>query len=200
MEIIFRTVIEVLGKPQEHIEATIKEYVRKLRADESFTVLRAGFAKAKQQEEGDLWTKYAELEIKTESFENLMTFCFEYMPSVVEVVSPAEFKLKDVDMTNFFTDLQAKLHNVDMVAKQVKMENDFMKRNMGALLRNYVHVLLQQGPLSSEQLRQFTGLEKDKMEDFLDKQIDEGNIDLTDGLYHFKEEIEVQNGSGSQAG
>ena len=74
-----------------------------------------------------------------------------------------------------------------MVAKQVKMENDLIKRSTGSLLRNYITVLLKKGNLTSNQLSKLTGLVQDKIEDFLDQMIDEGKIDMKEGIYFIKE-------------
>jgi transcription initiation factor IIE alpha subunit len=112
------------------------------------------------------------------------------MPSTLDIIEPAEFTLKDVELTNLLNDLQAHLHRVDMVAKQVKVENDVYKNNLGSLLHNYVKVLLTKGDLSAEQLSKLTGVTKEQLEDFLDKMIDKGVIDLKKGMYTLKKKEE----------
>jgi hypothetical protein len=179
--IVFRAVIEVLGKPKEHVEASIKKFLENLRNDEKYKVIKDELAEIKKQE--DMWAIFAELELTTEKIENLTNFCFEYMPSVIEVVEPKEIKLADSDFSQFLNDLQAKLHQVDMVAKHVKMENDFLKRGSTDLLKNYITVLLSKGNLTSDQLSKLTGVVKDKLEDYLDMLIDEKRIDLKEGIY-----------------
>ena len=61
-----------------------------------------------------------------------------------------------------------------------------MKINMAGLLGNYVQVLLHQGNKTSEQLSSVTGINQDLLEDFLDKMIDDGKIDLKEGIYFIK--------------
>ncbi|HLC98361.1 MAG TPA: hypothetical protein VJC21_06320 [Candidatus Nanoarchaeia archaeon] len=187
-KILFRAMIEVLGKPQEHVEEALGTYLENLKKNERYTVLRAVRAKAKKQEDQDLWVTFAELEARTEKVEDLIGFCFDYMPSLIEVIEPVEFPLKDLDVTQFLNDLQAKLHNVDMIAKSVKLENDHLHRNMGSLLRNYVILLLSKGGrLTAEQLSKLTGVDQDRLEDFLDTLIDKGHIDLKESFYFLKE-------------
>ena len=108
------------------------------------------------------------------------------MPSSIEVVEPAELKLDEIELSAFLNDLQIKLHGVDMLAKQLKTENDMLKINTAALLKNYITVLLKQNNLTSAQLSNFTGVNKDKLEDFLDQLIDEGKIDLKEETYYLK--------------
>ncbi|MBI1969038.1 hypothetical protein HYS49_03950 [Candidatus Woesearchaeota archaeon] len=187
-KILFRAMIEVLGKPQEHVEEALGTYLENLKKNERYTVLRAARAKTKKQDDQDLWATFAELEVQTEKVEDIIGFCFDYMPSLIEVIEPVEFPLKDVDVTQFLNDLQAKLHNVDMVAKNVKLENDHLHKNMGLLLRNYVLLLLSKGgQLTSEQVSKLTGVDQDRLEDFLDTLIDQGKIDLKAGKYFLKE-------------
>tara|TARA_Y100000310_G_scaffold338005_1_gene426522 strand:+ start:2806 stop:3375 length:570 start_codon:yes stop_codon:yes gene_type:complete len=181
--ILFRAVVEVLGKPQEHVEKSIKDYVENLKKSKEFEVISEDFAKIKKQEEEELWSTFAELEIWTDKIENLTGFCFDYMPSLIEVIEPTELRINDREFSSFLNDLQAKLHQVDMLAKQMKMENDYLKRNMGSLLKNYLTVLLSKGDLTSEQLGRLTGIKEDKLADFLDQLIDSGKVKLKEGIY-----------------
>ncbi len=186
-KIILRSVIEVLGRPKEHVEASLKGYIDKLKADERYGVTSCEFAEIKEQAEQEAWATFAEVEMKVEKIEDITAFCFDYMPSMVEIIEPAEITFKDAEVSGFLNDLQAKLHQVDMVAKQVKMENDHLKRNMAALLKNYLMLLLSKKALSSIQLSSLTGVAEDKLEDYLDQLIDEGRVDLKGDLYSRKE-------------
>ena len=123
---------------------------------------------------------------ETEELVNLTHFGFEFMPAMIEILEPQELKIGQMEFSEYLSDLQLKLHQVDMVAKQVKMENDSIKLNMTGLLGNYVQVLLHQGNKSAEQLSGITGVHQDLLEDFLDKMIDDGKIDLKEGIYFVK--------------
>lgn len=187
--IYFRTVLEVLGKPQEHVETSLKSYVEQIKQDKRYKLVHSEFAEIKKQEEAELWTMFAELEIKTEKLEHLTSFCFDYMPSIIEIIEPAEMSISEAHLATFFNDLQARLHQVDMVAKQLRLENDIFKRNVASLLNNYVRVLLSKGSLTADQLSKLTGVTKDQLEDFLDAMIDQQKIDLKKGVYSLKEKV-----------
>lgn len=181
--ILFRVVLEVIGKPKEHVEKAIRGYLENLKQDKKYQLIHEEIAEVKQQDKAELWSTFAELELKTSKIENLTSFCFEYMPSLIEVVEPQEFKFDDGSLSQFLNDLQAKLHQIDMIAKEVKVERDILMHNMTSLLKNYILVLLSKDNLTSEQLSQLTGVEKTKLEDYLDHLIDEGKIDLKGELY-----------------
>jgi len=182
-KIVFRTIVEVLGKPQEHVEATMKDYVDKLKADKHYKILKEEFAEVKKQEKEELWATFTELEIEIKEVGKLLNFCFDYMPSMLEVIEPAQLTLSDGDISMFLNDLQAKLHGIDMVAKQVKAESDIVQKNMGHLLKNYITVLLSKEGRSGEELSRLTGVEQSKLEDFLDHLIDKKIVNLQKGMY-----------------
>ncbi|MBU0469910.1 MAG: hypothetical protein KKA62_05765 [Nanoarchaeota archaeon] len=191
-KIVFRTVIEVLGKPKEHVEDSMHKYLEKLKTNKEYLVLNEEIAEIKKHGDTDLWMIFAELEVSTAEVQDLINFCFDYMPSLIEVIEPSELKFKEEEVSTFLNDLQAKLHYVDMLTKQLKTENDSLKQNTAALLKNYVLVLLAKKSLSSEQLSNLTGVSKDMLEDFLDRLIDQGKIDLKEGLYYKRD---TQDGS-----
>ena len=183
VKIIFRAVIEVLGKPQEHVEKSLRSYLDYIKKDQRYHLLKSEIAPVKKREQEELWVTFAEVEVQTEKMDHIISFCFDYMPSLIEVVQPKELHFQDKEVSFFLNDLQAKLHTVDMVAKQVKGENDQLKRNMLGLLRNYITVLLREQPLTSAQLAQLTGVDLQRLEDFLDTLIDQGKVNLKGQLY-----------------
>jgi len=187
--IVFRAVIEVLGRPQEYVETALSEYIEKLKKDSNFKLVSANLEKAQKQEKEELWSNFAELEIKTEKIENITSFCFDYMPSVIEILEPEHVTINDVQFSSFLNDLQAKLHNVDMIAKQAKLESDYLKKNSGILLKNFIFVILARSPMTSEQLSRLSGVKTEQIEDILDKFIDEGKVDLKGKIYSFKSEV-----------
>lgn len=189
----FRALLEILGKPKEYIEQALKNYIEKINSDKRYVLhdKHISEAVAHEKEEG-FFSAVAELEISTSLLDNLTFFCLEYMPAQIEIMEPEELVLKDIDLTAFFNDLQAKLHSIDLVAKNVKMENDNLKKGVNNILTNYITVLLQGRTMSSEDLGRLTGVEKDRLEDFLDTLIDQGRIDLNDGKYFL---VEKNNGN-----
>ncbi len=187
-QIHVRAIIEVLGKPKEYVEKAIREYLEKIRQDKNFSVVLADVADTQPQEDG-LFVTFAELELKMKNMPVLMGFCFDYMPSVIEILEPEKLVLADTDLTKFINDLQARLHQVDMVAKQAVTESGFLKKNLHNLMKNYVTVILANaGALTSEQLSKLTGMAKDSLEDFLDTLVDEKVIKMEGETYLLAEQ------------
>ena len=126
-----RTIIEVLGKPKEHVKKTIKDYVEKIKQDPDLIILKEDFANTKQQDK--LWSTFAELEMVIKGIPRLIGFCFDYMPSSLEIIKPDELTLNNRVIANFLNDLQARLHSMDMIIKQLKNENLFLRKNMNMI-------------------------------------------------------------------
>ncbi|MBI2658593.1 hypothetical protein HYX05_00635 [Candidatus Woesearchaeota archaeon] len=176
-----RTIIEVLGKPKEHVENAIKEYIEHIKEDSELVILNEDYSEIKEQ--GPLWSKFVELELVIKGTKKLISFCFEYMPSSLEVVKPEHFTMTNPELSNFLNDLQARLHSVDMVVKQQKAENDFLKHNMNAILHNAVLICLKVSKLSLEQLSQITGVNRKELEIFVENLLKENKIKKENELY-----------------
>lgn len=181
--VTFRAVIEVLGKPKEHVESMLNSIVKRLNEDKRFTVNQAETHDCVPQENTKLFATFAEVELTTENVENMTGFCFDFMPSSIEINSPTNLELSAADFSRYLNDLQAKLHQVDMIAKQMKMERDMISKNTADLLKNYILILLTSNKLTLEQLSGFTGVEADKLADYLDKLIDMRKVDLEGDQY-----------------
>ncbi|MBI3027606.1 hypothetical protein HYY70_05840 [Candidatus Woesearchaeota archaeon] len=198
-----RTIIEVLGKPKEHVEKAIKEYVEHIKEDSELVILNEDYSETNEIEKTitepleemeqkdlqkdkkmyNLWGKFVELELVVNGTKKLISFCFEYMPSSIEVVKPENLIFTNAEFSNFLNDLQARLHDVDMVVKKQKAENDFLKHNMGAILHNVILISLKISSLSLEQLSSVTGVDKQELQAFVDKLMQENKIKKQGDIY-----------------
>ena len=176
-----RAIIEVLGKPKEHVENSIKEYIEHIKEDSELVILNEDYSEIKEQ--GPLWSKFVELDLVIKGTKKLIAFCFEYMPSSIDVIKPENLILTNAELSNFLNDLQARLHNVDMIVKKLKAENDFLRLNMNAVLHNAVLICLKVSKLSMEQLSKVTGVDRKELELFIEKLVKENKIKKEDEIY-----------------
>ena len=123
-----RVLLEMIGKPKEHIEKSIKEVIENIKKDEEMIVVDEKIAEIKKKdmegkEDGlikDMWATFAEMDILFKDLTKITYFSFEYMPSSIEISEPQELKMRAIELSEFFNDLQARLHEVNMIAKQLK--------------------------------------------------------------------------------
>ena len=176
-----RTIIEILGKPKEHVEKTMRMYVDKIKQDSELIFLNVNFSDAEEKDK--LWAAFVELEMIVKGIPKLIGFCFDYMPSSIEILKPEEFAMKASTIQDFVNDLQARLHTVDMIVKKQKNENDFLKRNMNAAIRNIILLSLAKNKLDKEYLSKLTGIKENELDIFLKKLIEEKKIREENNIY-----------------
>jgi len=117
MKLIVRMVIEVLGTPKEHVESTIKQIIEKFREEESVKVIDAKAYEAEKIKA--FWSTFTDLEFEVENLEKLLTLCFNYMPSSIEIIEPQELRINPNQLSNILNDLMSKLHGYDMIIKDI---------------------------------------------------------------------------------
>ncbi len=180
-QIRFRTIIEILGKPKEHVEETLKKYVEQIKEDDSFMIMKEEFFPAEQKDK--VFSAFAEVEIVARNLPAVIGFCFDFMPSTMEIIKPDELTLNMNDVSGLLTDLQARLHKVDMVARSYKFENDFLKKNMNIMITNLVSLLLKSKKLNLAELSKFTGIPDKDLQPFLETLIKDKKLKKEEDKY-----------------
>ncbi|MBD3361616.1 hypothetical protein GF358_02365 [Candidatus Woesearchaeota archaeon] len=181
MEIHTRAILEMLGAPKEYIEKTLKEYIQKLKKDLKIT--KEEYEEAKPQ--GKMFSTFAELEIKFTNPNQMLDFCFEALPSSMEILAPEEMNFKSNDMSDFLNDLQSRLHEADMVVKSVRAQNKVLDNNATAVLQNFIKFLCKE-PKTSEEMSPYIGLSSKDVKAFADKLVEKGVIQEQNGKYTAK--------------
>ncbi len=176
-----KAILEIIGKPKEYIEKTIKEYADKIKNDENLIILKEKIYEAEPRDK--IWSVFAEIEVVIKGFTNLIGFCIDYMPSSIEIIKPEKFSFEDRIFTGFVNDLLGKLHRVDMIAKQLGTENSFLKKNMNGLIVNNLLILVKFGINNIEGMTKATGINSEGLKPFLDKLIEEKRIKEDNSVY-----------------
>lgn len=176
-----RIIIEMLGKPKEHVEETLKKYVTQIEKNEKIATVRKYFAEPKEIE--GMYSVFVELEGYFKGVSTLVGFCFDYMPSSLEIIAPQHIVFSNVITSQVLNDLQAKLHALDMVAKKLTNENDFLRQNMDLLLKNYITLLLHDKKLSLEQLSTLTGIPPEGLGEYLENLVKQEKVKKVDNAY-----------------
>ena len=128
VEILSRVVIEVAGFPKDHIEQVMHKVVEKI--GENFKVVKAEIFESVELKDkmAGFWSIFSEIELKFEDINAITIFCFEYMPSSIEILELEELKFDSRNFAGFLNDLLSRLHEYDMVVKNLQAENMIMKK------------------------------------------------------------------------
>ena len=105
------------------------------------------------------------------------------MPSVLEILEPQELTFTDVELGTFLNDLQSRLHQVEMLAKQIKGERDIQAENTALVLRNFLLIVLQNNNYELNMLSSITGVSEKPLLAFLTALVSEGVLAEKVGFY-----------------
>jgi len=179
--ILVRTIIEMLGAPKEHIEKTLKDYVEKLKTDKEFSIVKEEIVPAKEQDK--LFSVFAELDIRFKTAQQLVDFCFDSMPSSVEIIEPSQLTLSAGALSDTLNDMQAKIHRNDMIVKTLKAKGSLVDKNAKSLLRNFVFFLIDDEPKTVEYISKKIGVKVEQITPFLKELTKEGKVIEKEGRY-----------------
>ncbi|MCD4666617.1 hypothetical protein K8R47_02295 [archaeon] len=122
-----RAIIEVLGKPKEFVEKVIKEMVGKIKEEKK--ILKYQVFEAEEKKDG-VFSSFAEIELEFDNFDGLSLFCFQFMPSSIEILEPDKFNSDSKEIENFLNDILGRLHHNEMVVKKLGIENQQLKKQL----------------------------------------------------------------------
>src|SRR3989338_998263 len=127
MEIRSRIIIEILGSPVEHVEKLMPDVVNELEK-KNIKILKKEVSEPAKVEK--FYSSFAEVEFKCNDLDALLDICFDFMPSVVEIIEPKEFNIEPKILEDFLNDLLARLHRNSMVMRNLHAENVLMKKEL----------------------------------------------------------------------
>ncbi len=120
-------IIEILGRPAEHLKVALTELVDKLGTENGVAVLNKEIHETKRVEKSDnLWTTFADVEMRFETLPVFFNAIMTYLPAHIEVYEPENFKLNTFEVNEFANFIVSRLHNYDALAKRMMAERDIL--------------------------------------------------------------------------
>ena len=93
-------IIEIMGRPVEHLTLSLNELVAKLGSEKGISVVSKDIHKPKAVEKAEnLWTAFADVELNFQTVQHFFNAVMMYMPAHVEVVNPDSFKFNGTCMS-----------------------------------------------------------------------------------------------------
>jgi len=173
-KVLSRVIVQLAGKPEEHVLDSMDLMIKKIKDDENLAVANIEISDIK--EEGGIFNLFAEIEITTKDIDELAWFCFDYMPASVEIIEPREMKYDAKHLTNFFNEIQTRLHSMDLVLKTLSLENKKLKGNGMALMRNMLYYLTGKDSRSLEDISKIMGIKEEEIKKIIDELISQKRI------------------------
>ncbi len=120
-----RLIIEIMGRPPEHISRALQEIVDKMDNEKGASIKSSTVHKpvAVKDSKG-MFTSFAEIEIEFDSIPTCFWMCFAYMPSNIEIMHPESFKVSNADLNSLIGNIVERLHKYDAIAKTLIAQRD----------------------------------------------------------------------------
>jgi len=132
---------EILGRPPEHVKESLEKYVDRMETIKGVKIESKRVHEPKPVENEKmkgLFTSFAEVEISTESIEDVISITIHMLPAHIEIISPGEISISNFDLGSALSTLAIKLHRYDEIAKAVTIQ-----RNQALIKMKELYVELQ---------------------------------------------------------
>lgn len=147
-----KSIIEIVGTPQEHVEKAMGFVLQKLDERKDLKVIKKEVFPTEKMQDRPFWTCFCDLELDVSSSEALLSYCFDFLPSSVEILEPTEFHIPNFKLQTFFNDVLARMHQYEMVTKNEHAKVILLDRELQKL----------KGPVSQPEKKEKKSKEKKK--------------------------------------
>lgn len=135
--LIAMMIIDVLGKPPEHLKETLEEIIKKIDAEKGVNVISKKIHEpVLMKEQKDFYTSFAEIEVEVEEILNLAILMFKYMPAHIEIISPELIALTNNGWNDVLNELTRRLHGYDEVARILQVEKNILEKKLRSALED----------------------------------------------------------------
>ncbi len=160
-----RCIVEMFGTPKEFITKKLTEHVEQLKKDK-IKVDSAKYAEPIEKEK--MFSQYVELVISFKDAQQLLNFCFDSLPSSIEILSPDKIEIPMTALEDVLNDFQAKLHHADAMLKNLGIQKQVLDRNAVNILHNFIKYACSEKPRTTEELAKIVGMKTEDVTKFLD--------------------------------
>lgn len=128
-------ILEVIGRPKEHLIQTLEELIKEMDKEKGVSVKNKKINEpVPLKERKEFYTTFAEIEIEVEEILYLAVIMFKYMPAHVEVIEPELIALTNNGWSDILSELTRRLHGYEEVARVLQFKNKEMEIKLQELL------------------------------------------------------------------
>jgi hypothetical protein len=119
-------ILEILGRPAEHIKDALNELLTKLGSEKGIKIISKDVHEPKPIKDSDLFTSFADVSVELDSMQQYFGIMFAYMPAHIEIVYPENFNLANFQFNELGNRLLSRLHEYDAITKKVIFERNIL--------------------------------------------------------------------------
>ncbi len=129
-------IIEILGRPAEHIKQALQKLLENLNTEKGVSVLEKTIHEPRQIEGKDIYTAFADITLEVDKPSNLLYLVFAYMPSHIEIIAPEATTLAKADFSELANGITSRLHQYDAIAKKMLAEREILLKKLQEVAPN----------------------------------------------------------------
>jgi len=127
-------ILEVLGKPAEHLTETLNNLISKIGEEKGVEIMSKKINEpVLMKDQKEFYTSFAEVEVEVEEILHLAILLFKYMPAHVEIISPELIALTNNGWNDVFNELTRRLHGYDEIARILQTEKKILENKFREL-------------------------------------------------------------------
>lgn len=126
-----RFILEIIGRPKEHLVQTLEEIISKINSEQGVSVSEQKIHEPTLMKDSkELFITYAEVEVKVEEPILLAVLVFKYMPANIELISPERVIFNNNQFSEILNELTRRLHSYEELARVMQIERQKMQEKM----------------------------------------------------------------------
>lgn len=124
-------IIEVIGKPPEHLTETLNNLIQQIDEEKGVSVKDKKLNEpVLMKDQKDFYISFAEIEVGVEEIMHLTMLMFKYMPAHIEIISPELIALTNNGWNEILNEITRRLHGYDEVAKIIQVEKNILEKKL----------------------------------------------------------------------
>lgn len=130
-------IIEVIGKPPEHLTETLENIAKSIDGEEGVEIVERKINEPiSMKENKEFYTSFAEVEVEVEEIMRLVGLMLKYMPAHIEIIHPELIALTNNGWNDILNETVRRLHGYDEVARIIQTEKIILENKLRALTKN----------------------------------------------------------------
>jgi hypothetical protein len=128
-------ILEVIGRPAEYLTETLNGIIEKIGKENGVKVRNSKVnVPVEMKENKGFYTSFADVEVEVDEILYLAILVFRYMPAHVEVISPQNISLSNVEWGDILSEITRKLHSYEEIVRITQNEKFILEKRLRELL------------------------------------------------------------------
>jgi hypothetical protein len=133
-KVVASMILEVIGRPPEYLNEALTKMIEDIGKEKGVKVRNSKVNTSVQMKENkQFYSNFAEIEVEVDEILYLAILIFRYMPAHVEVISPQNISLTNLEWGDILSEITRKLHGYEEIVKITQTEKMILEKKLREL-------------------------------------------------------------------